>query len=117
MNVERPPVNKKPFKTKDYFKLVDVLDNEFYFTKEELDKFFSLPYCITCASAQGLTINKPLCICIDHYFCDVRYIYTAFTRATNYKDVVFYLNIDSPYYIQSHTDYRLLVYYTLLYTI
>ena len=94
-------------KKKEY-KLNDVLNNEFYFTKEQLDKFFSLPYAITCASSQGLTIDEKLCICIDHYFCDVRYIYTAFTRATNYKDVVFCfnMNISKPNYDRRILNYK-----------
>ena len=56
-----------------------------------LTKYFKLPYCSTCHSSQGDTINEAISIfdCNSPYV-DKNYIYTALTRVTNLNNITIF---------------------------
>ena len=81
--------------TKIYDHSITILDessdDEFNILKKKVDKYFIYNYCRTCHSMQGSTITKPITIFDwNHYFVDRKWIYTAITRAENFKNVFFY---------------------------
>ena len=60
---------------------------------DELRRNFKMAYGQTCHSAQGLTFNEPFTI-FDalSYMADGRWLYTAYTRTTHFKNITFCLN-------------------------
>ena len=61
-----------------------------------LAKYFKLPYCSTCHSSQGDTIDEPITIfdCNSPYV-DPNYIYTALTRVTSLKNITIFKHNDN----------------------
>ena len=69
------------------------LDNGMTFTKQELDKWFSLTYARTCHSLQGMSINEPVTICdMNDILCSREYVYTAITRNVSLGNIKFCFN-------------------------
>ena len=86
----------------NYFIIRDENENEeyefdiFYSNRKDeqicfLTKHFKLPYCSTCHSSQGDTIDEAITIfdCNSPYV-DKNYIYTALTRVTNLNNVTIF---------------------------
>lgn len=58
---------------------------------EIIKKYFALPYCYTCHSCQGVTIeNKYTIFDYNSPFVNLRWIYVAITRCTDINNVYFY---------------------------
>ena len=81
--------------SKIYDKSITIKDesngDEFKLLKTKIEKHFIYNYCRTCHSMQGSTITKPITIFDwNHFFVDRKWIYTAITRAENFKNVFFY---------------------------
>jgi len=76
----------------DEVTLYDGLDTAVTVDKELLNKYFVHAYCRTCHSFQGSSINDKISI-FDWRFKHVgrKWIYTAVTRATELKNVYFYV--------------------------
>lgn len=75
-------------KCKDGYQLMNLLDNKIRrkFEMHEMN-FFSLGFCVTSHSSQGLTIIDDLCIHQTKKMlnCDSSILYTAITRAKQFK--------------------------------
>ena len=66
-------------------------DEEFDILKKKVDKHFIYNYCRTCHSMQGSTITQAITIFDwNRVFVDRKWIYTAITRAENFKTIFFY---------------------------
>jgi hypothetical protein len=78
--------------TDEYFLLNDGLEEKNLIVNRKLiDTHFKLPYSQTCYSLQGLAVDEPFTIFdINNYFVDIRWIYTAITRATKIEDIHLY---------------------------
>ena len=64
--------------------------DEFNLLKTKIEKHFIYNYCRTCHSMQGSSIDENITIFDwNHFFVDRKWIYTAITRATDFKHVVF----------------------------
>lgn len=73
----------------------NIHDNIQMFINYKHLKNISLPYCHTCHSAQGVTINKPFTIFDTNIaYCDRRWIWTAITRAEHLKDITIFQHSD-----------------------
>lgn len=94
---------KKRLKQNDYFynvnqeyKINNVKGDEIFIdgnklTKILIEKHFTLIYCWTGLSAQGITIKEKYCIFDWNYeYVDLKWLYVAITRATNLDNVYFY---------------------------
>jgi len=62
------------------------------FNKKTIQEKFTLPYCITNHSVQGMTIDEKYCI-FDPHGCHVnlKWLYVAISRCTNLDDVHFFI--------------------------
>ena len=59
-------------------------------------KYMTLPNCVTCHSAQGTTIYEPFTIFDSNIaYTDRRWIYTAVTRATDFKNISIFEHSES----------------------
>jgi len=71
---------------------IKINDDIVELSKEIIMKKFTLPYCYTCHSAQGVTIeNKYVIFDYDNYYVNLKWLYVAITRCTNLNNVYFYI--------------------------
>ena len=71
--------------------LRNISNNEEVTIKYDHLKYFSLPYCSTAHSVQGVSIDEPYTIFdCNHSYADRRYIWTALTRSTSFNNVTIY---------------------------
>ena len=74
------------------------LNEKFEIKKTTVDKFFVYSYCRTCHSFQGSSIDDKITIFDWRFkFVNRKWLYTAVTRATELKNVVFYSGKDEGY--------------------
>ena len=79
-----------------FFTVYDILDED-YKIKLDINKLdlFKLPYCNTCHSVQGMSINEKLTLFdIDSPYVDRNFIWTCITRATSLKNIQIFKNTE-----------------------
>ena len=75
------------------FSIREPVDNDRFKFPIKMLSHFSLPYCMTVHSVQGLSINEPITIFDSNTpYVDRHFVWTALTRATNLNNVTIFMH-------------------------
>ena len=87
-----------------------LLNDKYYFTENELKKYFLLPYAITCNSSQGITLKDKYTITdLLHPFFTINSLYVSITRTDDIHKITFCFNPNNfipkyQYKVQSYIE-------------
>ena len=93
---KRIKTNEMKFNINQEYSITNIDNKNIYienkkFKKETINNNFTLNYAYTCHTAQGASINDKYIICDwQNEYADLRWLYTAITRATNFDNIYFY---------------------------
>ena len=95
-----------------FFTIVEPIDNIQMTLEIKLLTYFKLPFCSTCHSLQGLSVEDEICLfdCNTPYV-DRNFVWTALTRARELKNITYFHHSD--YEVQRLENSRLLQYLKL----